>query len=205
MNLPNKLTTLRMVAVLAFVIIALFPWNGIQSPDSNDFLKTWITASNDNFKITWVRITLVSIFALGSFTDFLDGYIARKYNLVTTYGKFMDPIADKLLVNSTLIVLAFWNIVPVGCVLIMILRDIFVDSIRMVVISNGKVVAANKFGKAKTVLQMVGLIVVFITPFFTELPIGQIIIYLAAAVSLFSGVIYFIQNKNNIFTKDEAI
>ena len=87
--------------------------------------------------------------------DMLDGKIARKYNLVTTYGKFMDPIADKLLVNSMFIILTFWGLVPVGVLLIVICRDIIVDAIRMIMCERNVVVPANIFGKLKTVVQII--------------------------------------------------
>ena len=105
MNLPNKLTTLRMVAVLIVIAIALIPWNGIKGTG----IEAWLYASMANKNIEWVRYTLCGLFIVASFTDMLDGKIARKHNLVTTYGKFMDPIADKLLVNSMFIILTFWS------------------------------------------------------------------------------------------------
>ena len=106
MNLPNKLTTLRMVAVIIVIAIALIPWNGIIGSG----IEAWMHACILNKYTNWVRITLCILFILASLTDMLDGKIARKYNLVTTYGKFMDPIADKLLVNSMFIILTFWGI-----------------------------------------------------------------------------------------------
>ncbi|MDR0832319.1 MAG: CDP-diacylglycerol--glycerol-3-phosphate 3-phosphatidyltransferase [Bacillales bacterium] len=204
MNLPNKLTTLRMLAVIVFLVLALIPYNGIA--ENGNFLHSWFMASHENFNIEWLRWTLAGIFIFASLTDYLDGYLARKNNLVTTYGKFMDPIADKLLVNSALILLTAWNIIPLGCTIIMILRDIFVDAIRMLAVSNGKVLAANVFGKVKTVLQMVGLATVFIWPVFNlTFPFDTILIYLATIASLLSGIIYFIQNRKLIFGEGEII
>ena len=131
--------------------------------------------------------------------------IARKYNMVTDYGKFMDPIADKLLVNTTLIILALYGPIqiPVICVIIMVARDTIVDAVRMNAVRKNIVVAANIFGKLKTVLQMVALILILINDFGLDdlwgipnyLKIGQWFIYLATLASLVSGIIYCVQNR----------
>ena len=110
MNLPNKLTTLRMVAVIILIFIALIPWNGLAS--GGTFMQNWMYSCYANKDLVWVRIVLCVIFIVASFTDFLDGHIARKNGIVTTYGKFMDPIADKLLVNSLFIILIFIALIP---------------------------------------------------------------------------------------------
>ena len=149
----------------------------------------------------WVRITLCILFILASLTDMLDGKIARKYNLVTTYGKFMDPIADKLLVNSMFIILTFWGLVPVGVLLVVICRDIIVDAIRMIMCEKNVVVPANIFGKLKTVVQMIAIPFVLVYPLiFPEIsksfPLDVILCYAAAIASFLSGVIYFMQAKD---------
>ena len=191
MNLPNKITTLRMVLVIFIATLLLLPIEWFP-------VITGINVSL-NFFIAWI------LFIVASISDFLDGYIARKYNMVTDYGKFMDPIADKLLVNSTLIILMVngpITILPV-CVVLMIARDIVVDAIRLNAMRKNEVIAANIFGKLKTVLQMVSLILVLVNDFglssLLGLPdglyIGQIMIYLATLASLLSGVIYVIQNR----------
>lgn len=192
MNLPNKITTFRMICVIFIITLLLLP--------SDWFIVIPFINVSLNFLIAWV------LFIVASISDAVDGHIARKYNLVTDYGKFMDPIADKMLVNSTLIVLMMYGPlnIPALCVVIMIARDIIVDAIRMNAVRKNIVVAANIFGKLKTVLQMVALIFVLINDFglsdLLNLPeylkIGQILIYLATAASLFSGVIYCIQNKS---------
>ena len=192
MNLPNKITTLRMILVIFIATLLLLP---IEWFDVIGGINVSV-----NFFIAWI------LFIVASLSDFLDGYIARKYNMVTDYGKFMDPIADKLLVNSTLIILLIngpMTILPV-CVVLMIGRDIIVDAIRLNAVRKNVVVAANIFGKIKTVLQMVGLILVLINDFglstLIGLPeglyIGQIVIYLATIASVLSGIIYVIQNRN---------
>ena len=200
MNLPNKLTTLRMFAVLIVIAIAMIPWNGI-STDGSNYMQNWMYSCIANKDIIWVRVVLVVLFIIASLTDMLDGKIARKYNLVTTYGKFMDPIADKLLVNSMFIILTFWGLVPLGVLLIVICRDIVVDAIRMILSEKNKVVAANIFGKIKTVVQMIAIPFVLVFPLIfpkTSLvfPLDTFLCYLAAVASLLSGVIYFVQAKD---------
>ena len=154
-----------------------------------------------NKDLVWVRIVLCVIFIVASFTDFLDGHIARKNGIVTTYGKFMDPIADKLLVNSLFIILTCWGLCPLGVLLIVICRDIVVDAIRMVMMEKNVVVAANIFGKLKTVVQMIAIPFVLIYPlifpeFSKVFPLEIFLCYVAAITSLLSGVIYFIQAKD---------
>ena len=199
MNLPNKLTTLRMLAVIILIFIALVPWNGLAS--GGTFMQNWMYACYSNKDLVWVRIVLFVIFVLASVTDFLDGNIARKNNIVTTYGKFMDPIADKLLVNSLFIILTCWGLVPLGVLLIVICRDIIVDAIRMVMCEKNVVVAANIFGKLKTVIQMIAIPFVLVYPllfpnFSKVFPLEVFLCYAAAIASLLSGVIYFIQAKD---------
>lgn len=191
MNLPNKITTFRMICVFFVVGLLLWPADFMIIPHINVTL---------NFLIAWV------IFIIASLSDMVDGKIARKYNLVTDYGKFMDPIADKLLVNSTLICLACYGPIkiPALCVVIMVARDIVVDAIRMNAVRKNKVIAANMWGKVKTVAQMVALIFILINDFglsdLLNLPeylkIGQILIYIATLASLISGIIYVYQNRS---------
>lgn len=190
MNLPNKITTFRMICVVFIAILLLMPTDGVLVVP---FFELPITSI-----IAWV------LFIVASISDFVDGYIARKYNLVTDYGKFMDPIADKLLVNTVLIILSVSGVIPVICTIIMIARDTIVDAVRMNAVRKNIVVAANIFGKLKTVLQMIALIFLLINDFglstLLNLPeglyIGQILLYLATIASFASGVIYLIQNKD---------
>lgn len=191
MNLPNKITTFRMICVIFVVAFLLLPINWMVIPYLNIGL---------NYLIAWI------IFLVASISDMVDGKIARKYNLITDYGKLMDPIADKMLVNSALIILSVVGPIriPVICTVIMVARDIVVDAIRMNAVKKNKVIAANIFGKLKTVFQMVALIFVMINDFGLSdlltlpnyLKIGQILIYLATAMSFISGVIYVYQNRD---------
>ena len=190
MNLPNKITTFRMVCVVIVDFILLFPWKncGVNMPLVFNFISL-------EYFIAGV------LFLIASFSDFLDGYLARKYNLVTTYGKFMDPIADKLLVDTVVIIMAIQrpDLVPPVVAIIMIARDLLVDALRQVASSKGVVLAANIWGKLKTVIQMVALTFALMLdwPFaLLNLPVSitTIICYLAGVVSLLSGVLYFTKN-----------
>ena len=185
MNLPNKITTFRMVCVVIIIFLLLFPWKmcGIEMP----------VLFND---VTLEYFLSFIIFVVASISDFLDGYIARKYNLVTTYGKFMDPIADKLLVNTLFIILGVWGEVPALCVVIFIARDTIVDAIRMIAVERQKVIAASKLGKLKTVAQMVSIILLLIQIDKLIYPVGTIFVYIAALCSLISGIDYFWKNKH---------
>lgn len=187
MNLPNKLTVFRMILVPIIVLLYLFPFGGE------------LVILNQTLPI--YQLVVVILFAIASFTDLLDGKIARKQNIVTTFGKFMDPIADKLLVNSLIILLACANefsaIVPV----IMISRDLVVDAVRLLASQNNVVLAASQLGKAKTVTQMLGIILVLLNniPFcFFNIPMDLLVIYFATFISLVSGIDYFMKNKDFI-------
>lgn len=195
MNLPNKLTTIRMTLVVLLIILLAIPFEtfGITIP---------IVFGNVNV----IYFNAALIFLIASITDYFDGYLARKLNLVTNYGKFMDPIADKLLVNSLLIFLVVKSFpgqitIPVVFVVLMIGRDIIVDGFRLVASSQNRVMAANIFGKLKTVLQMIAIIMYLFNdwPFNmiygTAFPyVSFIFMALATIVSLLSGVIYIVQN-----------
>lgn len=194
MNLPNKLTILRIVLVPFIVLVWLFPYEafGINMP------LFYI----GNLALPLLNIIILILFSFASFTDFLDGYLARKNDLITTFGKFADPIADKLLVNTMLLFLATKNMIPLVPVFIMLSRDIIVDGCRMIASRNGVVVAASYFGKAKTVTQMLAIISVLLNniPFeFYNFPLTTLLIWLASFFSLFSGYAYFDQLKDYIF------
>ena len=144
-------------------------------------------------------LLVLILFAIASFTDYLDGHIARKHNLITSFGKFIDPIADKLLVNTMFILFAVDGVVPAVFVLIMIWRDMIVDGLRMNASAKGKVVAAGMMGKAKPVLQMFAIIFLLLNnlPFaFVSLPVADILFYAAVAVSVASGAEYFLKLKD---------
>ena len=194
MNLPNRLTIIRIIMIPVIVLIYQFPY-------------AQFGINVQSFDVGFVSISLVNIIVLGlfiltSFTDFLDGYIARSQNMITTFGKFADPIADKLLVNTMFILFAAQGVIPVVAVLIMIARDTIVDGCRMIASSNGTVVAAGYLGKVKTVSQMLAIILILLNNLPFELyrfPVSDLVLWFAAIVSFVSGVSYFNQMKEYIF------
>ncbi|WP_434335790.1 CDP-diacylglycerol--glycerol-3-phosphate 3-phosphatidyltransferase [Mycoplasma capricolum subsp. capricolum] len=192
-NLPNILTTIRIILVPIIIILLLV---------DHYINKTVFT----NFsKFVWFFSGV--IFIIASLTDFLDGWIARKYNLVTNFGKFFDPIADKLLVNATLILFSSLGVLPIWMTVVLILRDTFIDFIRMILSSKGITLAAGIGGKLKTTFQMIGLSLLF----FVNLKVfgwveldwqNQLVLlpmYIAIFFSIYSGVIYFLSAKPNLF------
>lgn len=194
MNLPNKLTVIRIILVPVLVLVWLFPYNlfGIEFP----------TYEVGTVSLSLLNLIVLFIFALASITDYFDGHLARKHNLITTFGKFADPIADKLLVNATLIILCYKGTIPVVPVIIMFLRDTIVDGCRMIASSKGEVIAAGKLGKLKTVLQMFAIIFSLLNnlPFeLVSIPVSTILIWFASFISLLSGYSYFAQVKKYIF------
>lgn len=208
MNLPTKITFARIVAIVA-MIITLFVLSVIPG---------WQTIEIGNTGINLVFLIIFVFFVLASFTDYLDGHLARKNNQVTDLGKFLDPVADKLLINSLVIFLIapsiFAPYIPgqlgqVGfnmwCAIILVARDIVVDALRFIAASKGKVIAANIFGKLKTVLEMVAIGVVLLNGFPFRyfdagwpagLHIADFLVYLCTLASLMSGIIYVYQNRH---------
>ncbi len=167
-----------------------------------------------NSNVNWFYFAVAIVFIVGSFSDFLDGYLARKMNLVTDLGKFLDPIADKLLVNSILIFLVIepsfapdQQVLPQLFILVilMIARDLIVDALRLMAVKKNVVIAANIFGKAKTVAQMIAIPFLLLNdwPFSyfdsswpEALHISNILMYIATILSLISGIIYVVQNAH---------
>ena len=209
MNLPTKLTVSRIVIVVV-MLLGLFTCDILYM--AGILTMPMIGPINLAYFISFF------LFVIASLTDMLDGKIARKYNLVTDMGKFLDPVADKLLVNLTLIYLALPHfgtnnaVIPVSCVIIMIGRDLIIDAFRLVASTKGSVVAANIFGKLKTVFQMVAIPMVLLNswPFAyfdadwnNYLRICNIAIYLATAMSLLSLIIYLKQNWHILLEKKE--
>lgn len=193
MNLPNKLTTIRLLFVPLFVIIYIIPYQtlGITIP-TFDVLKTQLSV---------LDIVLCLIFSVAAITDYFDGYLARKNNLVTTFGKFVDPIADKLIVNTALLLLASSNDISIVIPIIMISRDTIVDAIRLVASQKNVVLAASFLGKAKTMTQMIAIVLLLLNNVgFAALgiPLDQIMILLATLISIGSGVEYFVKNRQYI-------
>ncbi len=190
MNLPNKLTLMRIALVPLIAFIYLL---GALS----DVFSGALTIAG--VVLPYSDLIVLGLFVLASLTDYFDGHIARRDHLITSFGKFIDPIADKLLVNTLFILLAWSSRVSIIAVLLMIGRDTIVDGLRMSAATSGKVAAAGVAGKLKTVLQMSAIIVVLLwdLPFaIIGLSIGNLLVWLAAAASLYSGIVYFWQLKD---------
>lgn len=195
MNTPNKLTMFRIFLTVVIIAILLFPLSAI----GIDLKPIFINES----LVVDIRYLIAGVlFIIASLTDFVDGYIARKYNLVTDFGKMMDAIADKILVNAVLIILCAQGFINPIIPVIIILRDTVVDSIKMIAGSKGNVVAASKLGKVKTASMMVGLVLTLFynLPFeLWNLRIADFLIILAAILSVISGIQYYAVNKHLIF------
>ncbi len=173
MNLPNKLTTLRMILIPVFMIFLLCGFSYVAAV----------------------------IFVVASITDALDGHIARKYNLITNFGKIMDPLADKLLVTSALLCLVQLGHVAAWMVFVILARELLIVSLRAVAASQGVVIAASKWGKLKTISQMVAVILLLVEnwPFgWDGFPLAYIVLWIAVILTIISGVDYIIKN-NKVF------
>ena len=174
MNLPNKLTLFRVVLIPFFVFFLLAPF----------------------FEV-YGNYIAVAIFIIASLTDLLDGKIARKYNLVTNFGKFMDPLADKLLVCSAMICLISTGQLPAWIVIIIISREFIISGFRLIASDNGAVIAASYWGRFKTTFQMLMVIVLILNiehPVFEV--IGTVLIYVSLALTIISLIDYIIKNKD---------
>ena len=198
MNTPTKLTFLRIILTIVMIIILIFPFYlvGFNFPQYE--------VGGIYIRLEYIIAGIV--FIVASLTDFLDGYLARKNNQVTDLGKMLDAIADKALVNSALIILAYKGFIPVVIPVIIIFRDTIVDAIKMQASSKGKVVAAIKSGKIKTASMMVGLVLTFFynLPFeFWNIRVADFLIYFATIMSIISMIEYFNLNKKLILEPKE--
>ena len=170
MNLANKLTMLRVVMIPAFVIVLYADFEGC-------------------------RYVALALFAIASFTDFLDGYIARSRNLVTDFGKFIDPLADKVLVMTAMLMFVSWGQMPAWVLAVVLARELAVSGLRMIAATEGKVIAAAWSGKVKTASTMVCIILMLlpIPPVLNTVCWGIILV-----TTVYSGVEYFTKNKHVI-------
>ena len=196
MNLPNKITVTIIILSILCLIMMIFPFYqvGIEWP-------TFLVLGR--LEVSLKYIICAVIFIIASLTDFLDGHIARKYNLVTDFGKVMDAIADKILVNGILIVLAADSFISMAIPVIIITRDTFVDSIKMAAgKSGGKAVGASMAGKIKTICMMSGvsLKLLYNMPFeFLNIQVADALIIIATILSVVSGVQYYYNYKDALF------
>ncbi len=198
MNLPNKLTMARIFMTLLIIVILLFPFSAMGINIPHIFVNELIDID--------VRYIIAGVlFIIASLTDFFDGIIARKYNLITDFGKMIDAIADKMLVNSVLIILSAQGFIHPVIPVIIILRDTAVDSIKMVAGSKGNVVAAIKTGKYKTASLMIGIVLTLFydMPFeLWNIHISDFLLIVACALSIISGIQYYTMNRKYIFGDD---
>ena len=191
MNTPNKITISRVIMSCIIMILLLFPFELL-----NIKLPTYIF--NGNIYIELKYIIAGILFVIASLTDFLDGYVARKYNMVTDFGKMVDAVSDKLLTNTVLVILACDGMISPIIAVVIIARDIFVDSIKMVMGNKGKAVAAIKVAKFKTASLMVGIILTLFynIPFeLINLRVSDFMLVLAAILSVISGVKYYMMAR----------
>ena len=198
MNLPNKITVMRLILTVVIILLLCIPFT---------FFGFNFPKYDINGIIVELNVLIAGvIFIIASLTDFLDGHLARKYNMVTDTGKMLDAIADKVLVNPILILLACNGFIPVIIPVVYVTRDIVVDAIKMQAASKGKVQAAIKSGKYKTAAMMVGLTLVFFynMPFeFINIRVDLFLLYFACIMSVVSAVQYYKLNKSLLFSKSE--
>lgn len=196
MTLPNKLTIGRILAIPAMIVIACIP-----------YLNQHVIFC----QVTYANFINVILFALASFTDFLDGAIARKYNLVTTFGKFADPLADKMLVLTSFLILLTQNhqawfgdvaleIVPLWGVAIILVRELTVSGVRLVAAQRGEVIAAGWAGKIKTFETMIAIVFLFLSGLHNVVAIiGLILMYVSVLLTIYSGIEYIWNSRKIIF------
>lgn len=183
MNLPNKLTLLRIILVPFFVLFLL--------------------SSQIPLNSVWALLT----FIIASITDFLDGYIARKYNMITDFGKFADPLADKILVVSAFCCFIEMGIMGAIPLIIVLFREFAVTSVRLVAASKGRVVSANMWGKAKTVSQLIAIISILFMQILLQITgitelgfifdiVTQVVIWVSVILTIISGIVYLKDNAD---------
>lgn len=197
MNTANKITMSRVIMSVVIMILLLFPFElvGIDMP-------TYVF--NGNIYIELKYIIAGVLFIIASLTDFFDGYIARKYHMVTDFGKMVDAISDKLLTNTVLVILACDGMISPIVAVVIIARDIVVDSIKMIIGNKGKAVAAIKVAKYKTASLMFGiaLTLLYNIPFeLINLRVSDFLLALAAVLSVVSGVKYYMMAKDYLKEK----
>ena len=181
MNWPNRITIAR-VALIPVIVTLL------------------------QFDVPICRAAALVAFLLACCTDWLDGYLARRFQIVTNLGKFLDPVADKLLVLSTMVALCGLGRFPAWVCIVVLFRELAVDGLRMVAVEQGRVIAAGKLGKIKTSLQMLTLAAVLLEPGFTgDFPLVQVLMAAAVIMTLWSGIDYFVRNGSVLRQGGKAV
>lgn len=203
MNLPNSISLVRILLVPIIIVLMLVNW------------EQAIVINNYQLYISWLLAGI--FFIIAALSDFLDGYLARKLNKVSTFGKFFDAIADKFLTSAVLIVMSYVKIIPIWITLILILRDFLIDALRQVLASKQVILAANWYGKWKTAMQLVGLALLFFvnyqsfngsetgSDFYDQYGIiNQVILiptYIATFLSIYSAGVYFYLNYQYLLSE----
>lgn len=184
MNIPNKITLSRILLIPIFIVLMSVPFH-------------WGSLHIGNTELSIAHFIGALLFIIASTTDWIDGYYARKYNLVTNIGKFLDPLADKLLVSAALILLVEIGLAPGWVVIIIISREFAVTGLRLVAAGDGVVLAASKMGKIKTVSQIVAIAALLLHNFpfsYIGFPFATIMLYVALIFTVLSGYDYFVKN-----------
>ncbi|CDQ40047.1 MULTISPECIES: CDP-diacylglycerol--glycerol-3-phosphate 3-phosphatidyltransferase [Virgibacillus] len=184
MNIPNKITISRILLIPIFIILMSVPFN-------------WGTWNIGEAELPVSHFIAGLLFIIAAATDWVDGHYARKYNLVTNLGKFLDPLADKLLVSAALIILVEVGVAPAWVVIIIISREFAITGLRLVAAGEGIVLAAGSMGKLKTATQMVAIAVLLLHNFpfsYIGFPFGEVMLYISLLFTVISGVDYFVKN-----------
>ncbi|EWH22484.1 MULTISPECIES: CDP-diacylglycerol--glycerol-3-phosphate 3-phosphatidyltransferase [Bacillus] len=191
-NLPNKITLSRIALIPVFMVIMLVPFQ-------------WGSVSFGSESIPVTHLIGALLFIFASVTDWVDGYYARKLNLVTNFGKFLDPLADKLLVSSALIILVHYHLAPAWMAIVIISREFAVTGLRLVLAGTGEVVAANMLGKVKTWAQIIAISALLLhnLPFeLVSFPFGSLALWVAVFFTVVSGWDYFAKNWDALKTSN---
>lgn len=216
MNIPNLISLFRLLLVPVIVFLMII------APVSENFYYLWNGAINiENYRLPISWLIAGILFIIASISDFIDGWWARKFNQVTVFGKFFDSIADKLLTNSVIIVMACATIIPIWMTVILVLRDFIIDVVRQILAAKGIIMAADNFGRVKAVVQMIGITILFFVNFRflngnisgTSINdqygiINQLVLlpmYIATILSIFSAYNYIHINVKNLFSMEKII
>lgn len=194
MNLPNKITFIRIILTVFIIVILLFPFDSLGISSTKLFINEAIVVDIKYF-------VAGGLFIIASITDFIDGYIAKKYNLITDLGKMLDAIADKFLVNSVLIVLASQGLITPIIPVIIVTIDAFVDAIKMIVGNKQNAVTIIKSNKYKTSFLMIGIVLTLFNnlPFeLINIKVSDVLLIIAAVLGIYSAIQYYQMNKKII-------
>lgn len=189
MNIPNQITISRILLIPVFMIFLLIPFQ-------------WGEVTILGAEIPVHHLIAAIVFIIASATDWLDGYYARKHNLITNMGKFLDPLADKLLITAAFVALVGLDMFPAWAAVVILSREFAVTGLRLVASGDGEVIAASIWGKWKTVSQIVAASAILLHNLIFELvsiPFDTIMIYVAVILTIFSGVDYFVKNKHVLY------